>query len=176
MNLAVIDFVFIGIIILFAMHCAVKGFVSEVMSLAAMTLGILSAIFFFRAGADFIRDKFMPEIKTLPEALAFIIIFLTVFAAVKLVEVMLKTIINGIRLGTLNRILGFIFGVAEGIVVICLLLFLINVLSFIDQNRILAGSFFAEWLMPFITGTQKEFSNMIAGGIPSIRMELCLKI
>ena len=143
MNLAAIDFIFIGILILFALHCAVKGFVSEIISLAAAILGILAAIFFFRAGAEFIRDKFMPGIKTLPEMISLIIIFLTVFAAIKLIGIMLKTIIEGIQLGALNRIFGFVFGIAEGIVVICLLLFLINVLPFIDQNHILAGSLFA---------------------------------
>jgi len=156
MGLAVIDIVFIVIIVLFSLHCAVRGFVKEVMSLAAAILGILLAIFFFRTGADFIRDSFMPEVKTFPEIIAFIAIFFIVFSVVKLVEIMLKNIIEGVHLGGPDRVLGFVFGVAEGIIVVCLLLFLISVQSFFDSARILEGSFFAELLLPVIMGIKGE--------------------
>ena len=162
MGLAVIDIVFIGIIVLFSLHCAVRGFVKEVMSLAAVILGILLAIFFFRTGAEFIRDSFMPEVKTLPEIIAFIAIFFIVFSVVKLVEIMLKNIIEGIHLGGLDRVLGFIFGVAEGIIVVCLLLFVISVQSFFDSGRILEGSFFAELLLPVVMGIKEETVKNIA--------------
>ena len=162
MGIAAVDIVFIVIIFIFALHCAVKGFVSEVMSLAAVILGILSAIFFFRSGAAFIRETFMPGIMALPEILAFIVIFFIVFAVIKLLETMLKTIIEGIHLGTLNRVLGFIFGVAEGVIVVCLLLFVIYVQPFADSARILNGSFFAELLLPFVIGIKEEAADRIA--------------
>ena len=172
MGIAVIDIVFIVIILIFAVHCAVKGFVSEIMSLAAVIMGILSAIFFFREGAAFIRDRFMPDVETIPNILSFIVIFLAVFCVVKIIGLMLKSIIEGIRLGGLNHVLGFIFGAAEGVVVVCLLLFVINVLPFENFDRILNGSFFAELLLPFIRGKQKEIADMIAvminGFLPSV--------
>ena len=162
MNLAAIDIVFIGIIIIFSLHCCVKGFVAEILSIAAMILGILSAIFFFRRGAVFIRDSFMPEMKIVPEILAFIAIFLIVFVIIKILQIMLKNIIEGIHLGGLDRVLGLLFGFAEGIVIVCLLLFLISIQPFIDTGRILEGSFFAELLLPFVMGIKKETTDMIS--------------
>jgi membrane protein required for colicin V production len=161
MGITAVDIVFIVIIFIFAMHCAVKGFVSEIMSLAAAILGILAAIFFFRAGAAFIRDSFIPGMQVLPEILAFIVIFFIVFAVIKLFEKMLKTIIEGIHLGGPDRVLGFIFGVGEGVIVVCLLLFLISVLP-VNSDRILEGSFFAELLLPFIIGVKEETADMFA--------------
>jgi membrane protein required for colicin V production len=169
MGLAAIDFVFIVIILIFALHCALKGFVSEVMSLAAVILGILSAIFFFRAGAEFIRESFIPEVKVIPEILAFIVIFFIAFIAVKLLEKMLKTVIEGIHLGGLNHVLGFIFGVAEGTIVVCLVLFVISILPFVDSDRILGESLFAAWLLPFVMGIREEASDMVAQAVETAK-------
>jgi membrane protein required for colicin V production len=164
MGLTAIDLVFIVIILIFAIHCALKGFVSEAMSLAAVILGVLSAIFFFRSGAAFIRGSFMPEIKVIPEILAFLMIFFIAFIAIKMFEGMLKTIIQKIRLGGLDRTLGFIFGVAEGIIVVCLVLFIISILPF-DSDRILGESFFAKGLLPFVMGMRKENPDVVAWAV-----------
>ena len=169
MGLAAIDIVFIGVIILFALHCCVKGFVSEVMSLAAAILGTLLGVFFFRKGALFIRDSFMPQVKVLPEIIAFVVIFLTTFIVIRILQVMLKNIIEGIRLGWLDRLLGFFFGFAEGIVIVCLLLFLIDIQPLVDSGDILNESLFAKFLLPFISGIRKEAADMVAPAFECIR-------
>ena len=156
MDIAIIDIVFIGIIIVFTLQCGSKGFVSEVMSAAALIFGLFAAIFFFRRGADVIRERFMGETKILPEIAAFVLVFLLVFAVIKLLEMIFKKIIQGIQLSAADRFLGIMFGLAEGIVVICLLLFLINVQPFFDSAALLQGSFFAKLLLPFLTGNKLE--------------------
>ena len=156
MNIAAVDILFIVIIAIFTLRCAVRGFVSEVMSVAAMVLGLLSAIFFFRKGALIIRGRFMPEMETLPKIIAFAALFLIVFVAVKILGKMLKEILQGVKLDGLDRFLGFIVGLAEGVIVVCLLLFLINVQPFADPAQILERSFFAEMLMPFIIENNKS--------------------
>ena len=156
--MAVIDIVFILILILSALICSVKGFVSEVMALVAVILGILSAVFFFRAGAELLRELFMGDIKVLPEIIAFVVILCVVFVLIKFIGMIVKGIIEGIRLGWLDRFLGFLYGCAKGILVICLLLLLISVLPFINSGSILNKSFFAELLLPFIIGERNESS------------------
>ena len=156
--MAVIDIVFILILIISALHSSVRGFVSEVIALVAAILGILSAVFFFRAGATLLRNLFMGEIKILPEIIAFIVILCIVFILIKFIGMIVKGIIEGIRLGWLDRFLGFLYGCAKGILVICLLLLLINVLPFIKSGSILNKSFFAELLLPFIIGERNNSS------------------
>jgi len=174
MGLAIIDIVFLAIIAIFALRCGLRGIVGELMSMAALVLGLLSAIFFFRKTAELIRGRFVPDVKALPEIISFVAIFIVVFAVIKILETILKDIIERIQLGEVDRFLGFFFGVAEGVIIVCLLLFLIIVQPFVESDLILEGSFLADILMPFIIGTRKEFFesvawfNMAAGGFSCV--------
>jgi len=156
MNIAIIDIVFLGIIAIFSLRCAIRGFVSELLSMAALIFGLLSAIFFFRKLAPIVRERFMPGIRALPEILSFVALFLAVFATIKLIELLLKEIIEGIQLNGPDHFLGFIFGFAEGVLVVCLLLFLITIQPLVHSGLILQGSFFADLLLPFIMGNRKK--------------------
>ncbi|MDR2922925.1 MAG: CvpA family protein [Treponema sp.] len=162
MGLAVIDIIFLVIIGIFALRCGLRGIVSELMSMAALVLGLLAAIFFFRKTAELIRGKFIPDVKALPEIISFVAIFIAVFAIMKILETILKEIIIGIKLGGPDRFLGFFLGIAEGLVVVCLLLFLISVQPFVEPAVLLEGSLFADILMPFIIGTRKELMESVA--------------
>jgi membrane protein required for colicin V production len=161
MGLAVIDIVFLIIIAIFALRCALRGIVGELMSMAALVLSLLAAIFFFRKTAELIRGKFIPDVKTLPEIVAFIAVFIIVFALIKILETILKDIIERIKLGRVDRFFGFFLGITEGLVIICLLLFLITVQPFVEPDLILGGSLFADNLMPYIIGTRKELESVV---------------
>jgi membrane protein required for colicin V production len=153
MNFAVIDIVFIGLIVIFTLRCALKGFIGELMSMASVVLGLLAALYFFKKGGEFVRIKLMPEMKILPEVLAFIALFLIVFIAIKLLELMLKEIIEGVRLGPADRFLGLLFGLVEGLIVVSLVLFILSVQPLLDPRPLLEKSIFARVLMPLIIGS-----------------------
>ena len=152
MNFAVIDIIFIVLIMIFTVRCAVKGFISELMSMASVILGLLASLYFYKKGGEFIRIKFMPELKIIPGIIAFVVLFLIVFVAIKILESMLRDIIEGIRLGGVDRILGIFFGIAEGVVVVSLVLFVFSVQPLFDPGPLFANSFFAGLLLPLITG------------------------
>ena len=158
MNLAAIDIIFIALIIIFTVRCAIKGFISEIMSMASIVLGLLAALYFYKNGGEFVRIKFMPDMKVIPEIIAFAALFLIVFITIKILEIMLKEIIEGIRLGGVDRFLGIFFGAAEGIVVISLVLFLLRIQPLFDPGSLLANSFFAKLLLPLITGSGSSVS------------------
>jgi membrane protein required for colicin V production len=141
------------LILLFTLRCALKGFISEVMSMAAVALGLLAALYFFRKAGDIIRVKFMPGYEIIPRILAFIALFLIVFVLIKILEAMLKGIIEGIRLGTVDHFLGGLFGLIEGIIEVSLALFVLWVQPLFDPKLLLEKSFFAKILLPFITGS-----------------------
>lgn len=161
---AIIDLVFAGVIVLFILRCVVRGFVSSLMSLAAVVFGLLAAIFFFRVAGDLIRERFMPDAAMIPNVLAFVALFLAVFVVAKIIESMLRGIVDGLGMQGLDRFLGAILGFAEGVIVVCLLLFLIAVQPFFDPDDALRGSIFAELLMPFIVGPRWDLPGMIASG------------
>jgi membrane protein required for colicin V production len=165
--LKVIDYVFIGLILLLVIRCTLRGFISEFMTLASLVLGVLCSLFLYRNGAAFLRDKGLEAftgkipalvqkllpglVRNIPEILSFALIFIVVFVLVKLVEYLLTDIVERISLGGLDRFLGFLFGCAEGIVVTSLLLLAFTLQPVFDAGPLLEGSFFAELLLPFIT-------------------------
>ena len=153
MSFSAIDIVFIVLILIFSVRCAVKGFVSELMSMAAIVLGLLAALFLYKNGAEYIRTKIMHEVEIVPEVIAFIALFAVVFILVKILEAMLKGIVNGIKLGGADRFLGIFFGIAEGIVVVSLALFVLQIQPLFDSAPLIESSFFAGLIMPLIART-----------------------
>jgi membrane protein required for colicin V production len=152
MGFAGIDIVFLVLIGISFLRCAVRGFISELLSMAALIVGLLLAIFFYRNGALLVRTWFLQDVKIVPEIIAFITLFILVYIAVKIIEMTLKSIIEGIQLGGLDRLLGAVFGIIEGMVVVCLLLFLMSIQPFFNPEPILEKSIFAKILLPFIFG------------------------
>jgi membrane protein required for colicin V production len=150
-SFSVIDYIFLGLLGLFMIRCYLKGFISELLSMAAVVLGLLASLFFFKNGADFIRERYL-NIKVIPEILAFIALFIIVFFIIKLIEKMLKDIIEGVRLKGADHFLGIIFGFVEGLVVISLILFLLRIQPLFDPSALLQDSFFAGILLPLIVG------------------------
>lgn len=161
-----IDYIGLFLILLLAIRCTLRGFISEFMTLASLVLGVLGSLFLYRFGADFLRDhglrtftenipgfirELLPAlVRSIPEILACILIFAIIFLAVKLVGYLLKDIIQQISLGGVDRFLGFLFGLTEGIVVISLLLLALKLQPVFDAAPLLEGSFFAEILLPLI--------------------------
>jgi membrane protein required for colicin V production len=156
MGIAGIDIVFLVIVGLSFLRCAVRGFISELLSMAALIFGLLCSIFFFKNAAQLIREWFMPNVKIVPEIIAFVALFVIVYIIVKIIEMTLKNIIESIQLGGLDRLLGAVFGIIEGIVIVCLLLFLISIQPFFNSEPVLEKSIFAKILLPFIFGGKGE--------------------
>ena len=160
-NLAVIDLIFIGVVVLLTIRGSLRGFISELLSMAALVIGLLIAIFFFRRAAPVVSDRFELNKEMLPEIISFTILFIIAFLIIKLLETMLKGILGKLKLSGVDRVLGFFFGFAEGIVIVCLFIFLINIQPFFNPDKILAKSFFAEKLMQIIGTHQKEIEDMV---------------
>ena len=159
--LQVIDWIFISLILLMIVHGYLKGFIEELFSWAALVLAIWAAVLLNSAGAAFIRERFMPNIRVIPELLAFIAIFLIIMVAIKLLERILKNVIAGAHLGGVNKILGAVFGIIEGFAITTLIIFVLSVQPLFDPSKILGESFFARFLLPFINSPLQRGQDII---------------
>lgn len=155
MNFSVLDFIFILLITLLIIRCYLKGFISEFMALAGFVLGLLAALFLYKNGADFLRAKFWPDLKSIPEIISFAALFLIVFFLIKLIKNLIIDVVDGAELTNADYIIGLFFGLLEGIAIVGLILFLLRVQPLFDSSSILEGSFFARILLPLITGPEK---------------------
>jgi membrane protein required for colicin V production len=150
MNLAIIDIVFIALIFILVIRCALHGFIAEIMSMAAVVLGLLAAFLFYKPGAAFVRTKILADMAVVPELIAFIALLAIVFFAIKILEHIIQDIISRINLGGLNHALGLVFGVLEGLLLVSLLLFVINIQPLFNPASLLEHSFFAKLLDPLV--------------------------
>ena len=146
----VIDIIFIILIFLMIIHGFIKGFIAELFSWAALVLSIWVAVLLFPAGGAFIRARVMENVRVVPELLAFIAIFLLIMIVIKLLERIMRNVVEGANLGAVNRFLGGIFGLIEGLALTALAIFVLRVQPLFDPSTLIEGSIFDEFLSPII--------------------------
>jgi membrane protein required for colicin V production len=144
------DIIFVVLILLLVIRCALRGLIKELLIMASWVLGILGGVFFHKNGAAFIRTKILAEVPILPEILAFIGIFVIVFLMMRFLERILKDIVEGVNLGETDHALGILFGLIEGIALVGLILLGLTVQPLFDEGSFLEGSIFARLLLPLI--------------------------
>ena len=160
MSFSVMDFIFVILIGLFMIRCYLKGFISELLSMAALFFGFLVSLLLFKNAGELLKKQFWPEMDVIPFAAAFIGLFVIIYIIVKILEKMLTNIIDKIDLSDADSFLGIVFGLAEGIVVVSLVLFVLKIQPLFDSNEILSGSFFAKLLLPLITGAEDNLTQL----------------
>lgn len=161
MAFSAIDFIFIALIGLFVIRCYLKGFISEILSMAAVIFGLIAALFCYKNAGEILKNMYWQEMKVLPFVIAFIGLFIIVFIIVKIIEKMLVNIIDKISLSGVDSFLGIFFGLVEGIVVVSLVLFILKVQPLFDASEIIDNSFFAKLLLPLITGAVTEAKTYV---------------
>jgi membrane protein required for colicin V production len=162
-SLEPIDIIFIAFILILIIRCALRGFIEEVMSMASVVVGVFSAVFFYKRGGAFIREKYLENLEIIPEVLSFVILFVLPFVGIRILEHIIKDIITRVNLGGFDRFLGILFGFLEGITLIALVLFVIDIQPLFDKNLLLEKSFFARFLLPVIEKVHQAVAAFSGG-------------
>ncbi|MDR2194219.1 MAG: CvpA family protein [Treponema sp.] len=152
MQFVVIDIVCFGLILIFAIRAMLKGFVEELFSIGAMALGIAAGFFFYKNGAVFIREQSpdLAGVKVVPEVMSFIALFILVFLVMKFIEKIISDIMERIHLSGIDKFLGFLLGILEGLCVTALVFFVLYIQPLFDPLPITTGSLFAAFFKPFL--------------------------
>ena len=148
MKLNPLDIVFIVLIAAGAIRCAFRGFISEVMSFAALILGIVAGVFFSKAGAGLI-DTYI-GFSNWNQIIAFLAIFLTVYLVIKLIEGILHRLFDKINLERLDRVLGFFLGLVEGGIAVVLLVYVMKIQPIFDLQPVLEKSVIAGFVLDIV--------------------------
>lgn len=159
MNFAVIDWVFSGIIILFAIGGVIKGFIDNVFGKIAFIAGIILAYLFYKnIAGSVLKDVKNPYVANV---LAFLLIFVVVFLVIKIIQMIVAKVFEWSILKSLDRTLGFIFGMIEGAAVVCLVIFLITVQPFFNPLNILGESFYYGIVSSLFHSTREEIGSHV---------------
>ncbi len=122
------DFIFIVPLLWGAYKGFSKGFIIEIASLIALGLGVFGGLKFSYLSAEYLSQLFDISPKLMPLisfSLTFILIVMVVFLLAKLLQGILKKA----ALGTLNRLIGLLFGVLKFAFILSVFLNLLNVFN-----------------------------------------------
>ena len=105
-----------------------KGLITEAATLLGLGVGLYGAFHF----SDFTASKLVEWVEINPKYLnviAFVVTFIVLTILVNLLGRLVAKLVKSINLGFIDRIGGFVFGIAKGILICSLLVMLINALE-----------------------------------------------
>ena len=151
-----LDWIFVVILVLLGIRCMSRGFVAEVLSVAALLVGLFAALLLYKpAGELLVRWGLVAQPAALPGILGFASVFLIAFLVMKLIERMIREGIEAAELGGIDRALGLILGLAEGFLLVALVLVAMSLIepafkSMPGYAKLLQGSAFARFILPIV--------------------------
>ena len=157
MELSALDIVFVAVLVIAALRGAFRGFVTELLSAAAIIVGIIAAVIFSKMVGELLAVHV--GLTQWSEIIAFLVIFLVVYLVIKLFEGALNNVIDKLKLGNLDRALGFFLGILEGILLIAVIVFLMTVQPLFEVEQVLQESVIAKVvlsLLPYGVSIIKE--------------------
>jgi membrane protein required for colicin V production len=137
-SFSALDIVCIILVVFFAIRGAYRGLICEVMSFAALAVGLGGAIL-LTAQAVLHLEQYVGE-SMWNKVIAFLGIFLAGYLLVKIVEHMLVTIIERVALERFDQALGFFLGIIEGAALYAGFIVLLLLQPFVDSTGWLAES------------------------------------
>ena len=158
MTFTVVDWIFSLIIFTFAIVGIIKGFIDNVFGKLALVLGIFLAILFYKnIAGSLLKDIKIPYVANV---IAFLLVFVVVFLIVKIVQMIVSKVFEWSILKSLDRTLGFFFGIVEGAVVTCLIILLLDAQPFFSVSSLFDGSFYYNLVSSFLAARKEAGINV----------------
>lgn len=145
MPIAPLDIVFLVIVAISSIRTTLRGFVAEVMSVAAVVGGILAAVIFSGPLAAYIGAHYGGSVWN--TVIAFLAVFLACYLVIKLFERALYRLVDAIHLDQLDRALGFFLGIAEGLLIVVVIVLVLELQPFFKLHATLQTSRVATIIM-----------------------------
>ena len=160
MTFVTIDWIFSIIILIFAISGVIKGFIDNVFGKIAFVAGILLAYLFYKdIATGLLKDIKIP---VAANVIAFLLIFVVTFLVIKIIQMIVAKVFEWSILKSLDRTLGFIFGIVEGLALVCLIVFLLSAQPFFNTQTIFDGSFYYNIIqIVFNSDVRKEIGNHV---------------
>ena len=163
-----LDWILLVIVLLAGIRGLTQGIVKELSTIAAPVAGVAAAIFLYKWGAEVLRTQF--KLQFAPEVVACLALFVIAFIIVKIIATIVREGLEAAHLDKLDKGIGFVAGLVEGLVVAALVLIVLQVQPVFDVKKLLADSVFAKTLLPIVgPEVAKAFNSLAApaGKLPS---------
>ncbi len=120
-----LDYGFLLVLLISMLLGVARGFVHVAMSLAGWVVALVASHFLANFLVPYLTSTGLGE--TPRYALAFVIVFIIALVIWSLVTIMIKQAVSSVGLGGIDRLLGGVFGIARGLVILMSLTVLISV-------------------------------------------------
>ena len=123
-----IDIVILVVLGIFGLGGLRKGIITEAATLLGLGVGLYGAFHF----SDFTAEKLVQWVEINPKYLnviAFVVTFLVLAIVVNLLGRLVAKMVKAINLGFIDKLGGFIIGMAKGVLICSLLVMLLNALE-----------------------------------------------
>ena len=116
MPVTLLDIILIGVMLISALLAMIRGFMREVLSIAAWLIAALATLYAF--------SKIMPSAKSYfnNDIVAYAVVlggtFLATLLIVSVITVRFSDMVLDSRVGALDRTMGFLFGLARGLIIV----------------------------------------------------------
>lgn len=117
MNIAILDGVVIAVILISAILAMIRGFVREVLSIAAWVAAAILAYLFYPEVLPYVTQHVTTQ-ETLAIALSAAAIFLVALIVVSIITMKISDFVMDSPVGVLDRLLGLAFGAARGLLLV----------------------------------------------------------
>ncbi|HOC29071.1 MAG TPA: CvpA family protein [Treponemataceae bacterium] len=162
MTLAIFDIFALVLIVVIAVRASLSGFVSEFFSKAAVLIASATAVLLYK--------RIVPNIVEItgnalfPEIISFLLIFIVVYLLVKVLQQFIGSFFQSESLANLDHALGFFFGIAEGLVLVAVIMSVLRIQPWLDVSPLIRDSIFVKLLSP-LTGYGADY---LSGFVPQI--------
>ena len=160
MTFTFIDIVFFIIIAAFAIVAMIHGLIKELFGKLAIIAGVVSGFYFCGLLAPHIAK--IIKIPAVDVVLAFILIFITAFLIVKIIQIIVGAIFSGEIMRSLDRVLGLAFGAIEGLLIVSCILILLKAQIWFDSDSLLSDSTVARIILPYLSQPISYIRGMLA--------------
>ena len=143
-----LDWILLVIVLLAGIRGLTQGIVKELSTIAAPVAGLAAAVFLYKWGAEVLRTQF--KLQFAPEVVACLALFVIAFIIVKIIATIVREGLEAAHLDKLDKGLGLVAGLVEGLVVAALVLIVLQVQPLFDVKKLLSGSIFARTLLPIV--------------------------
>jgi len=114
----VVDIAILAVLLLSALAAFSRGFVREVLAVGSWVAAAFATIYLFPVAKPFLRQYI--SVSIVADAITGAAIFVITLAACAAVSSFLSRNIRGRALGAVDRSLGLLFGLARGVILVCL--------------------------------------------------------
>ena len=124
MPLTVLDIVVIVVVLISALLAMVRGFVREVLSIASWLIAVAAAYYFYKPLLPVVKPYIQSG--TVAIIVSAAVIFFVALIVASYITTKIADFVIDSRVGAIDRMLGFLFGAARGILLIVIALLFFN--------------------------------------------------